>query len=501
MQKDRLWYLMAIIFLILLFLSFRYWRLLDVNPLYKPGLAPKDDIVSGVTEARKRAINITRAQVSYVPANSFDLQNYYEEEHNRYLIKGKITEEEGRALSGAIVQLYKSGLSLVTFAWPKAIRTVICDGEGRYEIYLDDEFHGLLVTSHEGYSQLQEEIAILVPGTLERDYCLRTAPACVEGFIKNEKGIPISGATAFASVQGTSRGFFHSLILARSDVQGRYLIRPIPEGFVAIGVATHQHKSQMTGFDQLRAGPCKRVDFALEDAIEISFLVKNNRGEGIPHACGMNSLLGEVVFAVPEGSAPFDRKIWAAGYREKYIRIDPASPPASVTLDEGLTLTGQVVSDAGARIKGAKINVNGNTSVFSDGDGNFSVPVSSLDNIQITATKPGFIEERMTVNESAPSEIEIRLRHIEGGIFGTINASRFRMMFHAKGPDGRNASYSRELSNENGVFCVTDIPPGAYNVFIESNPYSALESNHYAWISNVEIKIGYLYGPLLIELK
>ena len=246
-----------------------------------------------------------------------------------YVMTGKVLSEEGEALQGATVSLHQTGLSRITFEWPAALLTQMCDNQGRYTIQLDSPLHAFVVIRAEGYAQKEEEIDFLEPGMLAKDYRLRIAPACVSGYVRTKDGKPVPGAVVVASSGSLSttldRSWF-SLVTATADKSGRYEIRGIPEGFTVVAAVSATHHAAQEEIDDLKKGNCKRISFRLDAGIRIAFVVKNRRGEVIPQGGTVGNGLGEVVFTVPAEKGPFEYTVKARGYRDKTIILDPTVP-------------------------------------------------------------------------------------------------------------------------------------------------------------------------------
>jgi hypothetical protein len=121
-------------------------------------------------------------------------------------------------------------------------------------------------------------------------------------------------------------------------------------------------------------------------------------------------------------------------------------------------------------------------------------------------SKTGYIEQseigHVGSNALAP-EMEICLRQSEGGILGRVvddagkPAERLQITF-----SGGSGRYIRGFESDQGIFSVTDIPAGTYDLSIQVVPYAPLESQvmQRMQLKSVEIRRGYFYGELLIQL-
>jgi hypothetical protein len=443
----------------------------------------------------------------YVPAGEAKLSEYGMRAD--YVMTGSVLSEEGEALPGAAVSLHPTGLSRITFEWPAALLTQTCDNQGRYTIQLGSPLHAFVVIRAEGYAQKEEEIDFLEPGMLVRDYRLRIAPACVSGYVRTKDGKPVPGAVVVASsgsLRTTLNHSWFSLVTATADKSGRYEIRGIPEGFTVVAAGSATHLAAQEEIDDLKKGNCERISFRLDAGIRIAFVVKNRRGEVIPQGGTAGNGLGEVVFTVPAERGPFEYTVKARGYRDKTIILDPTSPPAEVVLDDGPVLSARVVTATDAPLVGAKVDAGSSGVALTDPMGRFSLNVSSASAIGITVTKPGFIRRRLSFDLSRPAlpDEKIVLAESEGGIYGRVAyddglpVTRFRMTLSTIREEPRSMMYERDFENNDGVFSITDLPVGTYDLNVDTLPYSRAVSRQSASVKRVEIRKAYYYGEVLV---
>lgn len=501
--KRKMW---PLLLLLLFLIPFVFWR----------AATRRSDQLTGQTETPAPSQHVPeqenftpdgRRGPVYVPAVRAQLEGY--KRPTEYFLAGRVTSEQGDALPGAIVSLHETGMSRITYDWPSPFLYQICDNEGRYAIRLNSPVHAFIVASKQGYAQREEEIEILEPGTIMKNYQLRAAPACAEGSVRSKQGEPIAGAVVYAGVgipwlARSSSSF--SLIVTTTDSSGKYVLNQIPMDIASIGAASHSHKEEVKMVDDdLKIGDCKHFDFDLESALEISFIVKNTRGEVIAHAGSLNNGSGMVMLHVPPDKPPFEYTVRARGYMAKPILVDPKAPPSSVILEDGPPLRGHVMSESGEPIIGAKVHIDGSGVTATDGTGRFSLPVPSASDIRITANKEGFLERRVGYSyKDAPPEIEIRLKQSEGGIYGRVidskgtHVSKFRLSIQSPTTESL-IHYLQEFESDNGTFSITDLPPGTYDIEVEIQPDSDSPSRQFMRVNKVEIRKGYFYGEILFQ--
>jgi protocatechuate 3,4-dioxygenase beta subunit len=463
-----------------------------------------------------RRLNIRKPAPAYVPLADAKIGGDYQE--SGYFLTGKVSSEQGEALPGAIVSIHAAKPDFSSPEWPAPVISQTCDSEGQYTIRLGSPMSAFVTIRKEGFAQNYEQIDFISPGSIVRNHRLRPAPACVEGYVFDEKGNPVTDAMVSVGVGGIVMPMPHSrisLVPGRTDASGKYTIRAVPEGRVGVN-ATAAGCLIEYEWTQAKAGDCSRVDFHLREALVFSFVVKNRRGEILSKAGAGTGNRDESQYGyveqgilksaiVPE-PGPFDFTVRAEGYKPKTVRADANAPPIEVILDdlEMLEFKGRVVTEWGEPVPGATVTIDQWT-VGTDNEGRFSKVISSSAP-RINVSKTGYIEQSKIghVSSNAPTpEMEIRLRRSEGGIYGRVvdaagkPAERFAIRF-----SGGSGSYLRGFESDQGLFAVTDIPAGTYDLYIQAVPYAPLESQVMPRfdIKSVEIRKGYFYGELLIQL-
>jgi hypothetical protein len=291
-----------------------------------------------------------------------------------------------------------------------------------------------------------------------------------------------------------------------TDASGKYVLNQIPTDLATIGAASHAHKEQVKMVDDdLKIGDCQHFDFDLEPALEISFVVKNTRGEVIAHAGSLGNGSGMIMFTVPPEKPPFEYMVRARGYMAKTILLDPKAPPSAVVLEDGPPLRGYVTSESGDAIVGAKVDIEGSGVAVTDDKGRFSLPTPSASDIRITVNKIGFLEWRIGYEfKDAPPEIEIRLKQAETGFLGRvldsngIPISKFRISVQSSTMKS-GIHYLRLFESDNGTFAIMDVPPGTYDIEVEFQPNPSSLPRRMMNINRVDIRKGYFYGEILFQ--
>ncbi len=446
---------------------------------------------------------------SYVALGPVNAQDY--RQATEYILQGRVIAESGSPLPGAVVSIHTGDLSRLTLQWPPPIVSEVCNDEGLFVIRMSSPMHAFVLVRMSGYAPKQEEIDIGIPGIQARTYRLRTAVACVEGQVLDRNGVPIVGALVFASAGSVWSGIEHSLFVPNTtstDSSGKYGIYGIPEGNVSVAAAPRRNLPEEQWIEA-KKGKCEHVDFRLAPATEISLVVSDVRGEPIAnaYACGRgrSDVQGEIRFPVSLETGRFDCNVSAAGFRSKTITLDAGAPSAVVILADGPILTGQVLTESGAPVEGAKIDT-GSITAFTDAAGGFSVRVSSDHVSGIKISKLGFVEQQLQFSVDG-SQNKIRLKTVECGIYGRVTdgigkpIDRFRVSLRTTRESSRSGFYERDFENEQGMFSITDVPAGIYDLTISSLPHSSAGTWDLVRSDHIEIRKGYYYGEILAQLS
>jgi hypothetical protein len=273
----------------------------------------------------------------------------------------------------------------------------------------------------------------------------------------------------------------------------------------------------------LKAGPCTHVDFQLQAATRVSFLVKNRHADPIPNP-GVDTDFavwtdehGMVDIAGPPDGSAFESTISAQGYKAKTVTISPQAPPESVILDDADNLRGQVLDEADRPIEGAtvgtmvppeiipghggptRIKMRANRGADTDKNGMFSLSLSFLPT-SVTAGKSGYIRQTMGFEEGKFVVIHLRAAddHTHAGLFGKVvdeaGEPVQRYMVEILGESG--TVRVQHIDNKDGSFVLKDLPEGKYSIRVNS----PLIPSRGVTMDDLSLRDGYFYGPLLINL-
>ena len=440
------------------------------------------------------------------------------------ILTGRVTDKQGEALRGAVVSLHRWRPQAPKFEWPDPIISQACDDEGRFTIRLILPLHASIVVRQDGYAQRDEDIDFINPGTVVRNFRLRPAPACIEGYVFDKDGRPIPGAMVQSRPDQMFTSIDNSWISSTykfTTPSGKYVFDKLPEGLMRI-YATAPELLRQEHSVTTKAGDCSRVDFHLSEAHELSFLVTNRRGAVISNAtAGAQSSYppiserGLITFAVPPDSPPFDCFVAVEGYKSKnFLKLDPKSPPSVVVLDDADVQRGRVTTESGEGVAGATVSYGvgglGHSGAETDAEGRFSFYLSYSPVEEIRVFKPGYEEQRLTFSRSnpAPTDLELRIKHKEGGtVSGRVidaagrAAMRFSVSLANTSAAPGNQGASGQFDNDDGSFSLTGVPPGVYSLTVRTLrdfPEDPLPAEQVT-LDRMEIKKGSNLGPLLLR--
>lgn len=146
----------------------------------------------------------------------------------------------------------------------------------------------------------------------------------------------------------------------------------------------------------------------------------------------------------------------------------------------------------------------GSTAVFTDAPSRFSVRVASDRVSGVRISKPGFLTEQYQFAVDGPPNL-IRLRVPEGGIYGKVTdetgrpIERFRVTVRIPPDIPRSAIHERDFKNNQGLFSITDIAAGVYDLTIASLPDSPNKTWDMKCLDGVEIRAGCYYGEIQVQ--
>jgi len=468
-----------------------------------------------------------------------------EEQGQGYWLAGKVTDEKGSPLPGATVSLLPaetadppSFIAMSSIAadwkWPAPLASATSDAAGHYEISSDTPIQNRVIVRSDGFATVEDHL-VQGPGTVIRNYRMWPAQACIEGSILDgaSKGVP--RAFVYARMRNLIPYSWNGSTLLGSfqytDASGKFTLRDLPEGDARLAFALRGFVREQKELN-LKAGPCAHIDFRLQAADTISFLLKNWRAYPIPNPrvetefAAWTDEHGMVSIAAPQGNGPFQCIIGAPDYQTKEVRIDPSAPPTSIFLDYADYLRGKVLDEANRPISGVRVTADGtplssdyapissvgpeggigtrvrsNGSTETDSDGTFSLRLPFPPARSVTASKPGYKTERRQFEEGKyqPTWVEIHLSSAQAGIFGKVidesgnPVQRFRIGIGARGW----SSGSQNFDTEDGRFLVSDLPEGTYTIRVTSPLILDREFR----IDDLKLRNGFFYGPMLVSLK
>jgi len=464
-----------------------------------------------------------------------------------YHVKGKIMSLDGTPLSSASIMFYRDPpdpLHSNSTTLPTA--TQKSDAAGSYLLSFDEPVRGFLRVSAPGHAEVSDSLDLPGPETIAKNFRLRPAPACVEGFVLGLNHTPVEGALVSIWLDtGQVRTLLDSAslspIAAVTKPSGKYEIRGIPEGVAAINVKARGFLADSSLYYP-EAGSCKWVDFQLSRALVVTLKIKDESGLAISGAearaqgiIAKADSAGLVEFDLLPDTDSFRCEISAAGYRSRAVTLIPAALPEAVSLeavetDPDRQLSGRVISQFGAGIPGARITLSdgfgklgGIISTGKDGSFTLTVPESSVRPFRkFIVRKVGYIEERLRLPMEREPEniILVTLRRPETGIAGVVldgagnPIPRFKVIlsslwsdelplarFQAIGADwSPPVTYLRDVEEESGSFLITDIPAGKYNISIESLPYASTLRSARLSLGIIELRKGFIYSGVRADL-
>ena len=451
---------------------------------------------------------------------------------SEYILMGRVEDQNGNFLEGAVVSLYKSYFShTLPNEWPSPISSQVCDILGQFRFILNGPFHGYLRVYKTGYSSKEDTVAFRSLTTVVKNYVLPSAEACAEGIITDQFGQAMSGVLVFASGFSSPTSLDLSLfspITSKTDRNGRYTVSGLPERLCSIVAMAPEYVISRKSVElksRLDTGSCQRVDFVLTRGTVVSIVVKSSDGNSVPGAfCtrGRADMNGVIMFTVPKESAPFAISIDAKGYKSKRVMIDPQQMPSIttlVTLDDGpaIILRGKVQDEDKQPLENVIISLYEEPGysaddygiAITDKSGHFEIILYHILPIfELFASKDGYIPQisKVDAKTTSPSAIMITMNRVQAGFYGRvidesgIPVKRIRIYIERAGKADEDPMF-RYFENEDGSFCVMDILPDLYNISISAISQSPRDRKKPFLLEKVEIKKGFLLGEILVKLK
>lgn len=467
---------------------------------------------------------------------------------SEYVLSGRILTEEDIPLEGATVSLMPGEMPSSLLAGgpaagslKAAVLTVSSNAQGEYRISSNQPIRNLVVIRKEGCATIEDVQRVTAPGTVVRNYWMWRAPACVEGRVLDEAGDPIRDASVSAGLFIQSGYAWENSTLrpveATTDNSGRYSIYNLPDSELNVPRISYppiqerqaQGNGRVTvrkrGFaGQTRAlrfvpGPCARADFRLQAARIVTLAVKDRHGRGIPQARIETATAGNfwtdehgaATLDLPNHALTLRCAVIASGFAAKIVVIDTKAPFAEVALDDAPWLTGRVLDESGMPLFGAQVYAGGtqlpgdsggrnNGSTETDPDGRFFLALPFPPATWLTASKSGYVQERIDLSGTSPSYVEIRLARADTGIFGIVvdesgkPARRFMITAYSM-EDGYLVTQSFE--SDDGRFIMMGLKDYTLDLKAEvrAAPYQQ------ARIEGLKLRRGTYYGPLLFYLR
>ncbi len=286
-------------------------------------------------------------------------------------MQGRVFSNKNEPIPGATVSLYTSK-NVETYGFENLVTAVATDASGLYEIKLYSSLKGFLTASKLGYanSESKSSLALEAPGFFRSDFVLKEAGSMVRGRVTDLKNAPVQGAKVvmgFSEIVNPAKADRPSQLVATTDLQGRYMISPVPEGKFGIYVSSDEFETGEKGVEIAGAGTYV-VDFNLAKANVILMRLRVVDSSGRPiQLAAIAWAKGEGAFSDGDGIAkmrldaavayqPITCRIAANGYVPRTVSIDPSRSRPEVMLEKAVVfekasaLLGNVVSPEGSPI-------------------------------------------------------------------------------------------------------------------------------------------------------
>jgi hypothetical protein len=442
----------------------------------------------------------------------FDFAKY--DVRPEYGIAGRIISANQQPIPGAQVTIYRTR-SLLTDALEDPLANASSDDTGHYALRIDSPVTAWVGIRKEGYAQVDGRLDLRSMGVATRNYTLREAKSGIQGQVSERggKALPDAWVTVVpSSPEPNPNGSSTGVRVARTDRYGRFSIAELSSEAMTVVAFTPRHFRQSQTV-QLKPEDTTRVDFELTPAATLALTIRNRRGAAVPlatasapHGSARSDDRGVAVLTIPFGARPFDCSIVAGGYKPVTLPIDPNSPPPIVVLDDADAFAGRILSETGTPVPGATVQVYpSDDEVTTDSGGLFSVRVPFPPVRQVSVTKRGFVSETVTYDKGmAPEFAEIRLRRVDGGIYGRVldtagkPVSRFSIVLWDLSPAPK-PPFGRFFDNEEGLFSITEVPAGWYRLVVNSAGDSGTNGAQSWELKRIEFRRGLFFGEVVAQ--
>jgi len=267
-----------------------------------------------------------------------------------YGLAGIVVSEANAPLPAAPVKLFNlpqlNGVpQLAESEWPDPLDAVTCNEGGEYFIRLSAAVpNAVVVVNKEGYVTVQDFPDLNTPRFIEKNYRLKSGPACLNVTVTDQKLKPVGGArlTAGPHIQFLAPGD-RSVILriVRTNEDGKLALSGLPEGTLGFTVSAANYLRAL-GTVELEAGPCRSLNVRLEPGKKIAFTVKNKLNSNISFAsltCDAGRVrevadsTGVLSLTLPPSGNPIECTVGAKGYAVKQFVLDPKTPVQAIVLE------------------------------------------------------------------------------------------------------------------------------------------------------------------------
>ncbi|MHC4820099.1 MAG: carboxypeptidase regulatory-like domain-containing protein [Planctomycetota bacterium] len=419
--------------------------------------------------------------------------------HRNGTLRGRVVSPEGQPVPAATVSITDFDPDRLMDQSP----SYVTDSGGRFTI--DDfapGFECTLSATADGWMKGEiESITLEAGATLDDVEIVLTSGHELAGEVVDASGVPLADAL----VQVAPEGRRNSLNLgrsdsppARTDAEGRFVMRAIPEGRMAVR-AEREGFVPSTEVTEVVAGQRAQVRVTLKRDAPISGRVVDESGAAVSSAwvraqsgekvmgsggghSGRTNTVADGTFTI-EGlpaNATFDVTAGANGFvNAPAVSVTSGTSGVEIRLQRGLEISGRVLDPAGRGLAGMRVRIHpkeragGRESVKTNDQGGFSVRglEPGPHSVRVYGPQNGdFIlnedhtveagELGVTVNLREGLRIDGRLVDSNGKpvVGASVNASRI--------DEGQPSSSHHSNSNKSGEFALRGMPEGNYRVIV-----------------------------------